>query len=55
MLTGYKTYIGIGLYTLGAMISGFGYTEAGSGLMEFGKIVAAGGFIAKINRAMNNK
>ena len=56
MLTGYKTYIGIGIWAIGAVIveflGGTGIAAFGPPLMEFGKVIVAGGFVAKAARFM---
>ena len=54
MLTGYKTYIGIGVWAVGAVCGEFfGLPDLGVKLMELGKIIVAGGFAAKAARFMS--
>lgn len=56
MLTGYKTWIGIGVWVVGAVLVEFlGIPDLGGKLMELGKLIAAGGFTAKVVRFMKAK
>ncbi|MHA2163961.1 MAG: hypothetical protein ACXABF_16215 [Candidatus Thorarchaeota archaeon] len=51
MLTGYKTYIGIATWTVGAICSNWlGLPEVGEHLIGIGKLIAGGGLVAKLNR-----
>jgi len=56
MLTGYKSWIGIGIWAVGAIIGEFfgGTSIAAFGppLMDFGQLVFAGGMVSKAVRFM---
>ena len=54
MLEGYKSYIGVGVWAVGSVIveffSGTPFAAFGPPLMEFGKVIFAGGMAAKVSR-----
>ena len=56
MLEGYKSFIGVGVWAVGAVIvefaSGSSIAAFGPPLMEFGKVIFAGGMAAKFARFM---
>lgn len=56
MLTGWKTWIGIAVWAIGAVLVEFlGVSDIGELLKELGQLIAAGGFTAKLARFMKSQ